>query len=238
MAEDVKKTTKSKGKTAKKGFYDVEVPLTALKVSLYGISNEQFEGRTINLDLTKSLRGRSLELKMKIKNEDGKLKAFPIKANLAGSYIRRSMRRGIDYVEDSFKTNCRDAITVIKPFFITRRRVSRSVRQNLRSNAKKYIESYLKIRTTKELFSDIIANKLQKGLALKLKKVYPLAMCEIRAFEILREKPLEEIKEDERKKLIEENDALEKARFEESLDAVPEKISENKEAGRRFASKK
>ncbi|MDO8508964.1 MAG: hypothetical protein Q7S27_04740 [Nanoarchaeota archaeon] len=204
MAEAVKQKTESKKRGIKKGFYEVEAPLTAVKISLYGGSMEEFEGRVVNLDLTKSLRGRSLELRMKIKNEDGKLKASPVSANLAGSYIRRALRRGSDYVEDSFKANCRDAVLVVKPFMITRRRVSREVRNAIRVNARKFIEGYLKIRTTKELFSDIIANKLQRGMAAKLKKIYPLAMCEIRVFEIIGEKALEDIKEEERKQLMEE----------------------------------
>ncbi len=192
----------NKGRTIKKSFYEVEAPLTATKVSLYGGSINEFEGRVITIDLTKSLRGRSLELKMKVKNDNGKLKAVPIVANLAGSFIRRSMRRGIDYVEDSFKTSCRDALIVVKPFLITRRRVSRAVRNNLRVNARNFIEAYFKTRTAKELFSDIIAGKLQKGMAFKLKKVYPLAMSEIRAFEIIGEKPLEEIKGEDKEVIV------------------------------------
>ena len=120
------------------------------------------------------------------------------------------MRRGIDYVEDSFRVNCRDAILSIKPFLITRKNVSRAVRNALRFNTRKFIDAYIKIRTTKELFSDIISNKLQRGMALKLKKVYPLAMCEIRLFEVLGDKPLEEIKEEDKQKLIEETEIVEK----------------------------
>lgn len=205
-------TPKTAGRRSgmKKGFYEVEAPLTALKISLYGSSLEEFNGRVVTLDLTKSLRGRSVELRMKVKNEDGKLRAYPISANVAGSYVRRAMRRGIDYVEESFKVNCRDAVLLVRPFLIARRRVSRNVRKSLRDNARKFIASYVKIRTIKELFSDIIANKLQRGMALKLKKVYPLAMCEIRAFEVVGERPLEEIREEEMQKLREENEVLEK----------------------------
>ena len=172
----------------KKSFFKVDAPLTAAKISLYGGSVEEFEGRFITLDLTKSLRGRSLELRMKVKNEDGKLLAEPMSANLAGSYVRRSMRRGADYVEDSFKIECADAIVLIKPFLITRKKVSRAVRKSLRDNAQKFIKTYVKSRSTRELFSEIISNKLQRGMATKLKKIYPLAMCEIRIFEICGEK--------------------------------------------------
>jgi len=184
MTEDKKQ--KSSGK--KKVFYEVEAPLTATKIHLYGSSAEELEGKNITLDLTRSLRGKSLELKMKIYIEDRKLKALPMKVVLVGSYIRRVMRRGIDYVEDSFDVECRDAIAKIKPFLITRKKVSRVVRNTLRINARKYLEGYLKIRTVKEIFSEIITNKLPRGIAVKLKKIYPLALCEIRVFEVIKEK--------------------------------------------------
>lgn len=184
MVEGRKQKTASK----KKGFYEVEAPMTAQKIHLYGSSLEEFDGRVITLDLTRSLRGRSLELKMKVNLINGKLKATPIITTLVGSYIRRMMRRGADYVEDSFKIDCRDSISKIKPFLVTRNRVSRAVRNALRINAKKYIEGHVKIRTAKEIFSDIITGKLQKGMSVKLKKIYPLALCEIRIFEVVKEK--------------------------------------------------
>lgn len=180
--------------SAKKGFYEVEAPMTAMKISLYGSSKEEFNGKVIALDLTKSLRGKNLELRMRVKHEDNKLRAEPISLNLAGSYIRRAMRRGTDYVEDSFETECRDYIIKIKALFITRMRVSRKIRKALRDEAKKYIQGYIKIRTAKELFSEIMTGKLQKGMALKLKKIYPLAFCEIRVFKLGTEKPEEEKK--------------------------------------------
>ena len=72
---------KVKTKGVKKSFYDIEAPMTAVKISLYGGSAEEFEGRVVTLDLTKSLRGRNLELRMRIKNENGKLNATPISVN-------------------------------------------------------------------------------------------------------------------------------------------------------------
>lgn len=186
---------KAKSKGAKKGFYEVEVPMTAVKISLYGGAPDDFDGRVIKLDMTRNLRGKNLELRMKVKNEGGKLYAIPVSSIIAGSYIRRAMRRGADYVEDSFKVTCKDAIMVVKPFMITRRRVSRAVRKVLRDNARKYVEDYMSIRNAKELFSDVVIGKLQKGMALKLKKIYPLAFSEIRVFEMIGERSPQNVEE-------------------------------------------
>jgi ribosomal protein S3AE len=175
-------------KTGKKGFYDVKAPLTSAKISLYASSAEELNGKTIKLDLTRTLRGKSYEMKVRIKEDAGNLTGDPVSLELAGSYIRRMMRRGADYVEDSFDVECRDKKARIKPFMITRNKVSRAIRNSLRKTAKQYLEGYCKTRNAQELLSELMTNKIQKELSLKLKKIYPLALCEIRVFNIEEEK--------------------------------------------------
>ena len=65
MAEEKQQITRVK-KGAKKGFFEVRTPLTATKIQLYGTSPEEFEGRVVRLDLTRSLKGKNFELKMKV----------------------------------------------------------------------------------------------------------------------------------------------------------------------------
>lgn len=180
--------TKTKAKKGiKKSFYEVKAPMTSTSISLYSTSQEALDGRTVKLDLTKNLRGKSLELKLRIKLVGKELIAEPEAVELVGSYIRKVVRSGTDYCEDSFKTNCRDFQVQIKPFLITRKRVSRGILNALRKNAKEFLEAYIKTRTAQEIFSEIISNKLQKQLSLRLKKIYPLALCEIRMFNIISE---------------------------------------------------
>jgi ribosomal protein S3AE len=176
--------TKSK-KNIKKKFYDVSVPLTSVNVSLYAASEEELEGRKVKLDLTRSLRGKSLVLVFKIFLDGKELKGVPVEARLVQGYIRRVVRRGTDYIEDSFEVDTRDRKTRIKPFLITRNRVSRAVRNALRNEARKFLEGHIKTRTGEEIFEEILSNKLQKSMSAKLKKIYPLAMSEIRVFEVL-----------------------------------------------------
>lgn len=179
--------TKSR-KTVKKSFFEVYSPITAAKIYLYGSSASELQGRTVKLDLTRSLRGKSLELKLRVKEEDGKLVGEPIGIELAGAYIRRAIRKGTDYVEDSFFAECKDGKAVVKIFMITRNKVSRAVRKSLRNTGRGFLLSHLKNRVSKEIFSEIMTNKIQKELSLKLKKIYPLALCEIRVFELVEEK--------------------------------------------------
>lgn len=169
----------------KRAFYDVEAPLTATKIQLYGSSAEALDGKVITLDLTRSLRGKSLELKMRVRFDGKKLLAEPVRLTLMGSYIRRAIRKGTDYVEDSFSVNCKDGLLLVKPYLITRHKVHRALRRALRVAARKFLTGHCTTRNIKELFGELMANKIQKELSLKLKKIYPLALCEIRWFEVV-----------------------------------------------------
>jgi len=187
----IKKTQKIQ----KKEFFEVKVPMITTKVMLYASSPDELVGRIIKIDLTRSLRGKSLELRLKVKKEGNDLIGIPTEIELIGSFIRRMFRNGIDYVEDSFNAECKDMKVVIKPFMITRNKVSRSIRNELRNKARDFLAGRLKTRSANEIFTDIMTNKLQKELSFKLKKIYPLALCEIRIFKIVGER---EIKDEDR----------------------------------------
>ena len=106
------------------------------------------------------------------------------------------MRKGTNYVEDSFSTDCKDARIRIKPFLITRRKVSRAVRKALREKTKDELIKYVKTKDSSRLFEEVLKNQLQKELSLKLKKIYPLSLCEIRTLKV--EKEIEQKKEIEK----------------------------------------
>ena len=192
--------TKIKKGTRKK-FFEVKMPFTATKVHLYGYSPEDLEGSIVKLDLTRSLKGKNLELRARAKLEENELVGEFVSLQLLQSYIKKVMRRGVNYVEDSFEVECKDAKLSIKPFLITRNKVSRKVRSFIRETAKKHLIAKARIRTSDELFSEIITNKLQKELSLKIKKIYPLGLCEIRMLKVLGklEKKKDEVKEDKAK---------------------------------------
>jgi ribosomal protein S3AE len=200
-----KQVIKKAKKGAKKSFYDVEVPMTSVPVQLYAIDKESLDGKTIGIDLTRSLRGKSLLLTMKLVLEGDKLKGVPFKIVMAGSNAARIVRKGSDYSEDSFGFNCKDKNVRMKFLLVTKKRVSRTVRNILRQNAKKYLEDYMKSRTAEEIFTDITTNKVQKGLGLKLKKIYPLSASEVRWFEVLGDKAEEVMDKEEVSEKVEDS---------------------------------
>jgi ribosomal protein S3AE len=144
--------------------------------------------------LTRSLRGKSVEAIFKLHVEGDKVIASLERLHILPFYIRRMMRKSVDYVEDSFDVQVKDKKLRVKPFLITRKKVHRSVRTALRNLAKEEITNYFKDKTAELIFQEILGGRFQKSLSLKLKKIYPLTFCDIRDIFIEKEKKIESIK--------------------------------------------
>lgn len=172
----------------RKKFFDVEIPLIQKQTQLQAYELNELNNKTLKYDLTRILRGKSMMLNTLIKIEGDKAIAVPREIRIMPYFIKRITRKGTDFVEDSFSAKCKNAQLRIKPFLITRRKVSRAVRKNLRERAKKELTDYVKDKNVEILFEEILQNKIQKTLSIKLKKIYPLSLCEIRVFEIEKEK--------------------------------------------------
>jgi len=185
----------------RKKFFDVEIPLIRKETHLQAYDIKELEGRTIKYDLTRFLKGKGMIIKLKVKVEGEKATTIPKETKLMPYFLKRMVRKGTNYVEDSFSTKCADAQIRIKPFLITRRKVSRAVRKALREKAREELINNVKDKNAETLFDEILKNQIQKSLSLKLKKIYPLSLCEIRVLKIEKEfekkKPLKESVEKE-----------------------------------------
>jgi len=188
----------------KKRFYDVEIPIIGKTTHLQAFEIPELKDKVIRYDLTRSLRGKSILLDLKVVVDREKATSYPIEAKILPYYLRRAVRKGTDYVEDSFRTTCKNAEITIKPLLVTRRKVSREVRKALRETAKKELIEYVKDKNSDVLFDELLNNSIQKPLSLKLKKIYPLSLCEIRIFKIEKEfEPEAKIKKEKSKELEE-----------------------------------
>src|SRR6056297_926667 len=172
----------------KKRFYTVEMPLIKRQTQLQGYEAKDLENKYIKYDLTRILKGKSMIITFKTKLEGEELLTVPKELKLLPFYLKRMVRRGTNYVEDSFSTECEDAQIRLKPFLVTRKKVSRAVRKALRNKTKEELVEWTKNENSEKLFEDIIKNKIQKELSVKLKKIYPLSLCEIRVIKVEKEK--------------------------------------------------
>jgi len=164
----------------KQKFFDVEMPILNKETQLYAYDIDELNGRTITYDLTRLLRGKSVLLEMNVKVDSGKASATPKEFRLLSYFLRRMIRKGTSWVEDSFSADVKDAKVRVKLFLITRKKVSRAVRKALRDKAREETMNYVKDKTASQLFEELLQNKIQKPLSLKLKKIYPLSLCEVR----------------------------------------------------------
>jgi len=204
-------------KQIKKKFFPVEVPIANTEISLFAGELEELNNRHVKLDLTNQLKGKAIELKLRINVENGKASAKAIQAQLLGYYVRRAVRKGTDYCEDSFITQIKDQRVRIKPLLVTRKRVTKKVLTSLRKLAKKSITEYVKDKRFDDLMVEIINGKIQREINTKLKKIYPLSLCEIRFFGI------EELKEHELYEKQQKTNKEEEENIEKTVEGKPVK---------------
>lgn len=181
-------------KLQKRKFFEIDVPIVNEKFEASGNSLDSLNGKTIKLDITRKLKGKSAELTLKVKTEAGGAVALPKKLLVLPFFISHMMHKGVSYVEDSFVAETAESRVLVKPFLITRKKVSRAVCRTLRNLSRNWIIDYLKEKNDDDVFQELLSGQMQRPLSLKLKKTYPLAVCEIRVFEV--KKPLEKKQEE------------------------------------------
>jgi len=227
----------------KRKFFEVEIPLINKQTPLLAFEIKELEGKFIRYDLTRFLRGKNMliQLKVKIKEEgkdsEKKLRATSVarEIQILPCFLKRMVRKGTNYVEDSFSVNCKDAQLRIKPFLITRRKVSRAVRKALREKAREEIIKYVNNKKSEDVFDDVLKNKLQKPLSLILKKIYPLSLCEIRRMKVEKElefkkdNKVKELKIKDKEEKIKENSEKKEEIKEKKKEKKTENIKEKKE---------
>src|SRR3989344_575846 len=203
----------------RKKFFDVDIPLIRKQTQLYAFDINELEGRDIKYDLTRILKGKNILLRLKVSVEKDNAIAVPMEINLLSSLLQRVVRKGTDYVEDSFSAECKDARLRIKPLLVTRARVSRQIKKALREKAKEELMKAIKSEDSEKVFEDVLRGKIQKEISLKLKKIYPLSFCEIRILKV--EKFLENSSKDDT--------AVPKKEGEKEIRTKKEKVKEDTE---------
>ena len=114
----------------KQRFFDVEIPLIGRTTQLRAFEIGNLNGKFMKYDLTRMLRGKSTILQLQVKVNNEKATATPRKISLLPYFLKRMVRKGTSYIEDSFVTECKDAKIKIKPFLVARRKVSRAIRKH------------------------------------------------------------------------------------------------------------
>ena len=168
----------------KKKIWDIEIPLLRQKLQGIAVSPDALVGKMMKIDMTRMLKGKNIDAAFTIVKRNDKLEADFYSITLLQGYIKRMMRKSITWIEDSFVCQAKDTKLEIKPFFITKKKIHRSLRTGLRSKAKEYIIQFVAEKNAQEIFDSIVHGELQKGLSSNLKNICQLALCEIRVCKI------------------------------------------------------
>ena len=168
----------------RKKFFDVDIPIINKQTQLYAFDIKELEGRDLKYDLTRILKGKNILLRLKVIVKEDNATSIPIELEILPSFLGRVVRKGADYVEDSFSAKCKNSELRIKPLLVTRAKVSKQIRKTLREKTKEELIKYIKSKNSEEIFEDILKNKFQRELNAKLKKIYPLSFCDIRILKV------------------------------------------------------
>ena len=184
----VSQTKMAKKAAKKKKWFEVVAP-KAFQEQIIGESTA-FELRdligkklTVNLmSLTNDPKKQGISITFKITSQKGdKAATEVIGYKILPSSIKRIVRRNKDRLDLTMKCKTKDKATVLlKPIVLTRNLAKGSVKTALMNKIKEKIEKEVAEFKYEDLVKQIIMRKFQKGVMDDLKKIYPLAFCDIR----------------------------------------------------------
>ncbi len=132
--------------------------------------------------LTNDPKKQSASLMFKVTSVEGDTGVAEIIGyQMSTSHVRRVVRKAIRRIDDSFTAQSIDNVTfTIKPLLITRHSTNKGTASLLRKRAKEVISQSFQKMKSDEVFLQVISNRLQMDLKSDLKKIYPIAVSEIR----------------------------------------------------------
>ena len=179
-----KKKKKWYGVLASPEFSNIEIGETLAD------SEESLIGRGLETNLaniTNDPKSQHIKVKFKINQvKDNQAYTEVYRYELANTYIKRVVKPTKDKIDDSILLTTKDNIKIrIKPLFLTKALVKKSILTMLRIKSREYLQDYCKKNEYKNLIQDLVSHNIQKDLKSILKKIYPLNVAEVRLMQRL-----------------------------------------------------
>ncbi|HLD06382.1 MAG TPA: hypothetical protein VJC16_02505 [Candidatus Nanoarchaeia archaeon] len=112
---------------------------------------------------------------------NGQLKTEIVGMVMQQTAVKRMVRRKKIRIDESFPCATKDGKRIrIKPFLVTYSLAKGSVLQSLHKHTLQFLKKEIAKLDFEQVIHDIIIRKLQQEMQAHLKKIYPLAVCEIR----------------------------------------------------------
>ncbi len=178
-------------KQKKKVWYEIIAPREFNSLSIgetMSFNPDSLIGRKINLNLmslTRNIKKQNMRVKFEIKQvKDGKALTELVSYNLIPAYVKRVVRTGRSKVGDSMQYSTKDGVKVkVKPLVLTKNIVTRSIVKSLRKESRKFLKEFTEKQDYDGFVSSVLSYGIQRNLRDYLKKICPIAICEIRVFE-------------------------------------------------------
>ena len=228
------KTKSSALKIKKKNWFKIFAPKN-FKSQVLGESlvdsAERLTGKSVKINLsvlTGDMKKQGTIVKFKITNvrpEGGNTEAEGYE--LLPAALKRHMRRGVKTIANSFECTTADGARLrIKPIIFTRNHARGGILKLLNKTAKFSLIKIIKGKRFEELFSEVIAGKLQRELREKLNKIFPVRMVEIKALLKVSGEGKAETEEEQAEEMKEEEETSEDNK-EETEDEKPAEKKKN-----------
>jgi small subunit ribosomal protein S3Ae len=193
MAKKNLKKKDSRISIKKKRWYNVMAPKVLNNVLVCetpAADPKLLESRVISVNLASVMRT------MKRQNVQVKFKVLEIKGNecvtefvsyeILPVFIKRLVKKGRCRIDDSFVVNTKDSKKVrLKPLILTRNLAQKGVLSAIRKEAQVLLTKKLSKMDYSEFVSKVLINDVQKELKSNLKKIYPVAIVEMRALKLV-----------------------------------------------------
>jgi len=181
-------------KVKKKKWVEIVAPKIFNEISLgrtYVVQKEDTLNKfiTVNLmNITRDPKKQSINVTFRINNTLGeKVKTEIVKYAMQPTAVRRFVRRQKDKVDDSFIVKSKDNIKIrVKPILVTIAPASKPVQSSLRAKARQVIANEIAKLSYEKFIEEVIQRAFQKKVKSQIKKIFPLAICEIRVAEIVK----------------------------------------------------
>ena len=146
----------------------------------------------------KDLLGKRLKINLMVLTNDPKKQSITLVFNvvsvegdngiadligyqLSTSHVRRVVRKAVKRIDDSFMLKAKDqTLFAVKPLLIARHRTNKSTAIAIRKKTRELLQQSFQKMSGEDVFSAAIGNRLQMDLKNELKKIYPIAVSEIR----------------------------------------------------------
>jgi len=190
-------TTTSDKKKKKKYWYNIVAPKQFQNAKLgetRAYTAEELNGKVLKanlMTLTNDPKKQSITLSFKINEVSNNTGITTIvNYSINNTHIKRLVRKASKKIESSFLVKTKDNVAYrIKPIILTRYRSNKSVLTALRKKTVEIMQQYIAGIDSKDIYYQIITHKLQMETKNTLKRIYPISVCEIKAFSLIQTKP-------------------------------------------------